>query len=32
MDGENGLLEQEKVIDFPLKLSDLSRYDEVLYE
>ena len=32
MDGENVLLEQDKVIDFPLKPSDLSRYDEVLYE
>ena len=28
----NVLLEQGKVIDFPLKPSDLSRYDEVLYE
>mgnify|MGYP007060817057 FL=1 len=32
MDSENVLLEQDKVIDFPLKPSDLSRYDEVLYE
>ena len=32
MDAENVLLEQGKVIDFPLKPSDLSRYDEVLYE
>ena len=32
MDAENVLLEQGKVIDFPLKLSDLSRYDEVLYD
>ena len=32
MDAENVLLEQDKVIDFPLKPSDLSRYDEVLYE
>ena len=32
MDAENVLLEQGKVIDFPLKSSDLSRYDEVLYE
>ena len=32
MDAENILLEQDKVIDFPLKSSDLSRYDEVLYE
>ena len=32
MDAENVLLEQGKVIDFPLKHSDLSRYDEVLYE
>ena len=31
MDAENVLLEQDKVIDFPLKPSDLSRYDEVLY-
>lgn len=31
-DAENILLEQGKVIDFPLKPSDLSRYDEVLYE
>ena len=30
MDGSNVLLEQDKVIDFPL--SDLSRYDEVLYD
>ena len=29
---ENVLLEQDKVIDFPLKPSDLSRYDEVLYD
>jgi len=32
MDAENVLLEQDKVIDFPLKPSDLSRYDEMLYE
>ena len=32
MDAENVLLEQGKVIDFPLKPSDLSRYDEVLYD
>ncbi len=32
MDAENVLLEQDKAIDFPLKPSDLSRYDEVLYE
>ena len=33
MDAENNvLLEQGKVIDFPLKPSDLSRYDEVLYD
>ena len=32
MDTENVLLEQDKVIDFPLKPSDLSRYDEVLYD
>jgi transposase len=32
MDAENVLLEQGKVIDFPSKPSDLSRYDEVLYE
>ena len=32
MDAENVLLEQDKVIDFPLKPSDLSRYDEVLYD
>jgi len=32
MDTENVLLEQGKVIDLPLKPSDLSRYDEVLYE
>lgn len=32
MDADNVLLEQEKVIDFPLKPSDLSRYDEVLYD
>ena len=32
MDSENVLLEQGKVIDFPLKPSDLSRYDEVLYD
>ena len=31
MDAENVLLEQGKVIDFPLKPSDLSRYGEVLY-
>ena len=31
-DGVNVLLEQDEVIDFPLKPSDLSRYDEVLYE
>ena len=32
IDAENVLLEQGKVIDFPLKPFDLSRYDEVLYE
>ena len=32
MAGSNVLLEQDKVIDFPLKPSDLSRYDEVLYD
>ncbi len=32
MDAENILLEQDKVIDLPLKSSGLSRYDEVLYE
>ncbi len=32
MDAENVLLEQDKVIDFPLKPSDLSKYDEVLYD
>ena len=32
MDTDNVLLEQGKVIDFPLKPSDLSRYDEVLYD
>jgi len=32
MAAENVLLEQEKVVDFPLKPSDLSKYDEVLYE
>ncbi len=32
MDAENVLMEQGKVIDFPSKPSDLSRYDEVLYE
>ena len=32
MDAENILLEQDKVIDFPLKPSNLSRYDEVLYD
>ena len=32
MEAENILLEQDKVIDFPLKSFDLSRYDEVLYE
>ena len=32
IDTENVLLEQGKVIDFPLKPSDLSRYDEVLYD
>ena len=32
IDAENVLLEQGKVIDFPLKPSDLSRYDEVLYD
>ena len=32
MDAENVLLEQGKVIDFPLKPSDLSIYDEVLYD
>ncbi len=30
--GENTLLEQEKVIDFPQKPTDLSKYDEVLYD
>ena len=29
---ENPLLEQDNIIDFPLKSRDLSRYDEVLYE
>ena len=32
MDVENPLLEQDNIIDFPLKSRDLSRYDEVLYE
>ena len=32
IDAENVLLEQDRVIDFPLKPSDLSRYDEVLYD
>ena len=32
MDAENVLLEQDNIIDFPLKPSDLSRYDEVLYD
>ena len=32
IDAKNVLLEQDRVIDFPLKPSDLSRYDEVLYE
>ena len=32
IDAENVLLEQGKVVDFPLKPSDLSRYDEVLYD
>ena len=32
MDVENPLLEQDNIIDFPLKYRDLSRYDEVLYE
>ena len=32
MAGSNVLLEQDKAIDFPLKPSDLSRYDEVLYD
>lgn len=29
---ENPLLEQDNIIDFPMKTRDLSRYDEVLYE
>ena len=29
---ENTLLEQDNIIDFPLKAADLSRYDEVIYE
>ena len=32
MDAENVLLEQDKVIDFPLKPSDLFRYDKALYD
>ena len=32
IDIENVLLEQDKVIDFPLKPSNLSKYDEALYE
>ena len=32
IDAENVLLEHDRVIDFPLKPSDLSRYDEVLYD
>ena len=32
IEAENVLLEQDKVIDFPLKSSDLSQYDEVLYD
>lgn len=32
MDAENALLKQDRVIDFPLKPSDLSKYDEVLHE
>lgn len=32
MNVENPLLEQDNIIDFPLKSRDLSRYDEVLYE
>ena len=32
IEAENILLEQDNVIDFTLKTSDLSRYDEVLYD
>ena len=32
MEAENVLLEQDNIIDFPMKPSDLSRYDEVLYD
>ena len=32
MDVENPLLEQDNVIDFPLKVRILSQYDEVLYD
>ena len=32
IDAENVLREQDKAIDFPLKPSDLSRYDEALYD
>ena len=32
VDAENALLKQDGVIDFPLKPSDLSRYDEMLQE
>lgn len=32
MDVETPLLEQDNIIDFPMKIRDLSQYDEVLYE
>ena len=32
MDAENVLLKQDKEVDFSLKPSDLSKYDEVLYD
>ena len=32
MDVDNPLLEQDNIVDFPMKSRDLSRYDEVLYE
>ena len=31
-DIENTLLNQEGLVDFPMKAADLSRYDEVIYE
>lgn len=32
VDAENTLLDGDNIIDFPMKVRDLSQYDEVLYD